>query len=339
MREPFISVIIPVYNAEKYLHKGLDSVINHTYNNLEIILIDDGSTDKSSEICDEYASKDSRIIVKHKENGGVSSARNAALDLIKGEYVAFVDSDDYVEPDYIEYLYRLIYDSNANISCCQFSMFDENGNQKRIPNKQEKNVIIGNEECFRYLIYNDDNYSWGKLFETRLFKHIRYRGKSFDDTLTVYKIFAKCEKLVIGEKVKYNYLYRKNSICHSIDIQKMERIIGYIEHRDFIVNNFPQMKGFAERKIIKTCNWLLRKIIINKHQPISLIENKSDFKDGKNLLQKTYRNYYKNYISIKGISLREKLFTFCAAISLVLTIRIYRMKYHIVSRINFSTIL
>ena len=109
MNKPLISIIIPVYNAEKYLKKCLDSVINQTYKNLEIILVDDGSTDKSPEICDKYAEKDSRIIVLHKENGGVSSSRNAGLDIFKGEYLSFVDSDDYVEPDYIEYLYIFLY--------------------------------------------------------------------------------------------------------------------------------------------------------------------------------------------------------------------------------------
>ena len=116
MQKPLISIIIPVYNAEKYLPNCLDSVINQTYKNLEIILVDDGSTDKSSEICDEYAQKDFRIKLIHKENGGVSSARNAGLALVSGDYIAWVDSDDFVAPDYIEYMYKLLKEYDADIS-------------------------------------------------------------------------------------------------------------------------------------------------------------------------------------------------------------------------------
>ena len=118
---PLISVVIPIYKVEKYLCECVDSVINQTYTNLEIILVDDGSPDNCPAICDDYASKDSRIKVIHKENGGQSSARNAGIKIAKGEYISFIDSDDYVSPVYIEQLYSTLKRSGAGLSCCTYS--------------------------------------------------------------------------------------------------------------------------------------------------------------------------------------------------------------------------
>ena len=118
MNNPLISVIVPVYKAEAYLEKSVKSIINQTYKNLEIILVDDGSPDRCGEMCDEFAKKDSRIRVIHKANGGQSSARNAALDIMAGDYVGFVDSDDWIEPNMYEHLYNLILKNNAQISVC-----------------------------------------------------------------------------------------------------------------------------------------------------------------------------------------------------------------------------
>ena len=127
--DSLVSVIVPVYKVEKYLSKCLDSIVNQTYKNLEIILVDDGSPDNSGKICDEYAQKDSRIKVIHKENGGLSSARNAGLDIATGEYIAFADSDDSVHLDFVEKLYRAIKEENADIACCSVEDFIEDKNK------------------------------------------------------------------------------------------------------------------------------------------------------------------------------------------------------------------
>ena len=115
MLQPLISVIVPCYNVEEYLPKCIESILNQTYRNLEILLVDDGSPDNCGRICDEYAAKDSRIRIIHKKNGGLSDARNAALDVMTGEYVTFIDSDDYVSDDYVEYLYKIIKESGVKI--------------------------------------------------------------------------------------------------------------------------------------------------------------------------------------------------------------------------------
>ena len=126
-QDELISVIVPVYNVEKYIDKCIKSIISQDYTNLEIWLVDDGSTDSSGEVCDKYAESDQRIIVIHKDNGGLSDARNVALDRMQGKYVLFIDSDDYIEKNYISYLYMLLKDYQSDISICNFKYVNEKG--------------------------------------------------------------------------------------------------------------------------------------------------------------------------------------------------------------------
>ena len=151
-----ISIIVPVYNVEKYLNRCIDSILLQTYNNIEILLIDDGSLDKSSQICDEYMKKDKRIKVIHKKNGGLSDARNAGIDIARGKYITFIDSDDSVEKDLVEYLYKLVINFNTKMSICSHRViFDEGKRIKVLGNgKEEKSLPI--EEIFMLLIPNKD---------------------------------------------------------------------------------------------------------------------------------------------------------------------------------------
>ena len=140
MEEELISVILPIYNVEKYLEKCLKSVINQTYKNLEIILVDDGSKDNSPQICDEYAVKDKRIVVIHKSNGGLSDARNAGIEIAKGKYIALIDSDDYVEKDYVQFLYQLIKENNAEMSICSHTVLYTN--RTRIEKETGEHLVL-----------------------------------------------------------------------------------------------------------------------------------------------------------------------------------------------------
>ena len=149
--KPLISVVVPVYNVAKYLKKSIESIVNQTYTNLEIILVDDGSKDESGDICEDYSLKDSRIIVIHKPNGGLSDARNAGIKQAKGEYITFVDSDDTIDYDMIEFLYDLILKFNTKMSiCCQTEIF-ENTNKKNVIGNNEKLKLTG-KECIRRMI-------------------------------------------------------------------------------------------------------------------------------------------------------------------------------------------
>lgn len=170
-----ISVIIPVYNVEKYLNKSIESVIKQTYKELEIILVDDGSTDSSGKICDEFAQKDDRIKVIHKKNGGLSDARNAGISEAKGKYLGFIDSDDYIDKNFYEILYNVLKKYNSDISICKhretYTDYEENTSKLEI-----KEQVFNTEQALKELLLFGEvnNYAWNKLYKKELFNEINY---------------------------------------------------------------------------------------------------------------------------------------------------------------------
>ena len=162
---PLISVIVPVYNVEKYLNKCVDSIIHQTFTNLEIILVDDGSTDKSGPFCEKYAALDQRVKVIHKTNGGLSDARNKGIEKATGDFVTFIDSDDFIELDMIEYLYRLLCQAEADISVCQRNEIEEGSNRKKAHLIVKYEIIVGNKNCMKAFFEcpGIDTIAWGKL--------------------------------------------------------------------------------------------------------------------------------------------------------------------------------
>ncbi|KRM84214.1 hypothetical protein FC35_GL000469 [Limosilactobacillus coleohominis DSM 14060] len=216
---PLISVIIPVYNVRNYLNKCLESVLQQTYKNLEIILVDDGSTDGSENIVEEYSQKDSRIKVIHQVNGGLSRARNTGLDVMKGSYVTFVDSDDYITPDYVEYLFNLIKQTDfaVKLSLCSlmnhFSVTDKNINCG-----DDSERLLSGEKCIEMMCYHNlvDTCAYAKLAKKELYDQVRFpEGKLFEDIATTYQLFLQCDKVACGFKPKYFYNIRSNSIVTS----------------------------------------------------------------------------------------------------------------------------
>ena len=215
-----ISIIVPVYNVDKYLNKCIDSIVNQTYKNLEIILINDGSTDNSGKICDEYANKDNRIKVIHKANGGISDARNKGLNIAKGEYIAFLDSDDCVEYDYIESLAK--YADINTIVCCGYKRIKE----KEVKVHAIKDILKLNRKYFfnQYLLFELSanskgyinpigNYMWNKLYPAWVFNNVRFPiGRTFEDIYISMKLFDKINNFVILPYAKYNYIANDNSI-------------------------------------------------------------------------------------------------------------------------------
>lgn len=216
-----ISVIVPVYNMEKYLEKCVDSIINQTYKNIEIILIDDGSKDNSGTMCDELAKKDNRIKVIHKKNAGLSAARNDGIKIANGEYVCFVDSDDYVTEDYCEVLYNTLIDTNADISAIAYREIRDDG----IPilDADEKNKTKFNNQR---IIYDGDdiiiqmlkwetfrNMAWNKLYKTDMVrKHLFLEGYAFEDIYFSYEILSDINRITYINTPCYYYVRRTNSI-------------------------------------------------------------------------------------------------------------------------------
>jgi len=210
-----ISVIVPIYSVEKYLSRCIESIINQTYRNIEIILVNDGSPDNCGQICDEYAKKDERIYVIHKKNGGLSDARNAGLKIAKGEYISFVDSDDWIHEKYIEKLYDLITKSNADISMCDFIKTSDDN--VKVDNSNEEITEYSNIEALDLLMGGKLNVqfvvSWGKLYKRRLFENIKFPiGRIHEDEFTTYKLLYKAKKIVFTTSKLLFYWQREDSI-------------------------------------------------------------------------------------------------------------------------------
>ena len=246
MKNYLISVIVPVYNVESYLRKCVDSIINQTYKNLEIILVDDGSPDNCGKICDEYAQHDSRVKVIHKENGGLSDARNAGIDMAEGEYLTFVDSDDYIAEDMIEKLYKQLLKDNSDMSLCSFKYVDESGDEilSRVDDSPIKNEIITGEQAVNKLLENNPWYyvvACSKLYKEELFREIRFpKGKIHEDEFVVHHIFYKCKSVSCISESLYYYLQRINSISNgTVSVKRLDMIEAMYDRALFAID-----KGF-----------------------------------------------------------------------------------------------
>ena len=208
-----ITVVVPVYNVESYLKKCVTSICNQTYAALEIILVDDGSTDSSGKICDNLAMADPRTKVLHKKNGGLSEARNYGIAAARGEYIAFIDSDDYIEVSMLETLFSNLDKYNADISVCAYDM--EYPQQSAVISEGNSLIVYAKEEAFKVLLHKNNIgvIPCNKLYKTSLFHNVRYPvGQHFEDINTTYKLIANAAKIVYEPKVFYHYVQRTDSI-------------------------------------------------------------------------------------------------------------------------------
>lgn len=215
-----ISIIVPVYNVEQYIIRCVESVISQTYRNIEVLLVDDGSTDNSGNICDEYQKKDTRIITFHKTNGGLSDARNYGIKHASGQYLCFVDSDDYISKYMIEILYNNLIECSADISACGFLTVHDRICEDKKSISQRK--IYTKEEALKELLTDSSfsNYAWNKMYKRELFDDIDYPvGKKMEDLGTTYKLILNANKLVYDPSKLYYYYQREDSILHKPDKQ------------------------------------------------------------------------------------------------------------------------
>lgn len=232
-KEPLISVIVPVYNVKDYLRKCLDSICSQTYRNLDIIIIDDGSTDGSGEICDEYATKDPRIKVLHKENGGQSVARNRGLDIAKGDYIAFVDSDDWLESEMYQDLYDNIVRYDADISMCSY--IQHYPGRERAKRDSDKTFVWTGREAIRQLIKGKrvTSFLWDKLYRQSKFDGLRFpEGKIFEDAAVVYRLFARSGRVSLVEKPFYHYITRPGSTMNQKFYKAERNLIAFNVFKD-----------------------------------------------------------------------------------------------------------
>ncbi|PZU86353.1 MAG: glycosyl transferase family 2 [Chryseobacterium sp.] len=264
---PLISLIIPCYNAKQTLGKCLDSVIQQSYNNLEIIIIDDGSTDGTSRIYEDFQSRDERIKIFKQSNSGVSKARNKGIKESIGEYICFVDSDDWVEPNYCSELYHSLVRENADISIIEASYEDENGNVVFNKSISEEKVFDGKRAL--YLLLEDDviqSHPWGKLYKVSFFKNVNFPEnlKCYEDYSTLFKIFDKAIKVVKSNKKLYHYIQREDSLSHNLSPEtSYDFYLSIIDVYTFWqskaeVKNEPNITKNIIRKLLMVLKRILR---------------------------------------------------------------------------------
>ena len=245
MEKDLISVIVPVYKVEEYLNRCVDSIINQTYKNLEIILVDDGSPDNCGKICDDYAKHDKRIKVIHKKNGGLSDARNAGLDIAKGKYIGFVDSDDYISENMYEILYKELVKNKADISICKYIYFKniipEFTTDYEITSYTNIEAIL---ELIKIKQRKIQDYAWNKLYKRKLFKKIRYpKNFVFEDIGTTYLLFYEAKKIINIDCILYAYYDNSNSITSNKNPKNISDIIEMTTQRSkFLLKNFNEYK-------------------------------------------------------------------------------------------------
>ncbi len=268
---PKISVVIPVYKVEKYLKRCLDSVINQTYKNIEIICIDDGSPDNCPAILDEYAKKDNRIKVVHQKNMGLSGARNAGIDLAKGEYIGFVDSDDYIAPDMYEKLYNALIKEDADISMCNFTKVYEVDYLEVVKTSFVPAGVYSGKEKFE-LLANTNSWwvwiTWNKLYKKSVFNNIKFPvGEIYEDFAIITDVFLSIHKLTVINDALYFYFQRVGSIMHDINNRSVIQLLHVVRQYErclFFKKNFPELLPFAENDIFSYYNQL-RDVIKTKN--------------------------------------------------------------------------
>lgn len=250
--EELVTIVVPVYKVEKYIDKCINSILNQTYKNLEIILVDDGSPDTCGEICDNYAKQDIRIKVIHKENGGLSDARNAGIDIATGRFISFIDSDDYIDSEYIELLYRTIIKDKSDMAISSHKAIYENGTILEKATGEES--ILDSKEVLKRILYDDgiDLSAWAKLYKMELFKEIRYpKGRLFEDAATTYKLIDRCKSISIISKSTYNYVIRRSSITNeNFSEKKMDLIISTEEMCNYVKKKYPDLEKASNRRLM-----------------------------------------------------------------------------------------
>ncbi len=252
-----ISVIVPIYKVEPYLDRCVQSIVEQTFKNLEIILVDDGSPDACPAMCDAWAEKDSRIKVIHKENGGLSDARNAGLAVATGEYIGFIDSDDYIAPEFLTELYDAMAQTGADIAECATAYVDEDGNILR-----QRNVApvaqMDKLEALRRLVLEDGIYQtvWNKLYRRAVINGILFeKGKYHEDDFWTYQVFDRMEKLAVVDRPMYYYLQRAGSIIGAgYTVKRLDGLEARILRMEYL-QKYPELACLTRQNLVMDCMW------------------------------------------------------------------------------------
>lgn len=303
-----VSVIVPVYNVKPYLRKCLDSVVGQTYRNLEILIVDDGSTDGSGSICDEYTSDDNRVRVIHQINKGLSEARNSGIDIATGEYILFVDGDDWIEPSTVECLLQACVENEADVSCCgHYKEFVDRTTAH--PLATELKIYEGDEIVIPAMKGSFAHYAWEKLWKWELFDTCRFPpGMQFEDIATTWKLFLKCHRVVCIPDVLFHYVYRKDSIGNIKTMKNLaDRWIAFKERYDAMATKSEELRNICTKSCLETIGYTWRWLFSVKDRD----EEK---------IQEMRRFLKENKECISHCSLETRISLFCALHSSSITI-------------------
>lgn len=296
--ENIVSIIIPVYNVEKYIKRCIDSVRNQTYSLIQIILIDDGSTDMSGKICDYYAHIDTRIVVYHQENQGLAAVRNIGVRLAKGQWITFVDSDDWISPDYVEYLLSLICDNVDMAVCGAKKMWKETTLQD---DTHDKVWYYNMNKALQTMLYQKkmDNNAWGKLYSAKLAKSVVYpEGYWYEDFATTYKLILSCKNVAIGSRKLYAYFQRPSSIMNSDFSEKRFELLDFAETLfDDISERFPQATQAARSRSISAFFQVL----------LSMPADKAFYQEQRNRIWKFIKKNRKSVLKDPKIRVKNRI--------------------------------
>lgn len=240
---PEISIVVPVFNVEKFLKKCIESIISQSFSNFEVLLVNDGSTDGSLDICLQYTKIDDRVKVINKKNGGLSDARNAGIKYATGKYICFIDSDDFIEKEYLQKLYKNIVKYNSDVSMCEYFITDENGQKIQIEKfNNEKLKYISGKKLIESIYSRNPTISivaWNKLYKRKLFANIKYsKGRLYEDQFIAVPLFWSVKKVSLIDAPLYNYVQRKGSIMNSkINKKKIFDTVAYKKQRIYFFKN------------------------------------------------------------------------------------------------------
>lgn len=311
---PRLSIIVPIYNVEKYLSRCIESILNQTFKDFELILVNDGSTDNCKEICEKYKRMDSRIIVANKKNGGLSSARNLGIDISKGDYIGFVDSDDFIDVHMYEILLNTINSYDSDIVICDYYKVNEYDIKKyekmKSNNKDIKIENINNIDAIERIITRDIKIvvAWNKIYKRSLFDNLRYKeGVICEDEFLAHRIFYKCNKVSIINQKLYYYIQRKGSIINSpFSPKDFDKIYAIKDRVDFLnEKKITNLIDKAEKSFMDYFVWNY----FTGYQRLENIEYELK------RLKKEFNSVFYRILDNKFISLNEKITLFILYLS------------------------
>lgn len=300
-KDKLLSVILPIYKVENYIEQCVKSIVQQTYENLEIILVDDGSPDKCPEICDTWAQKDDRIKVIHKENGGLSDARNAGLKMAVGQYIAFIDSDDWVDVNMFEKAMQALEEHHADIAAVNVYYAYEDG-RKEVRNPEVQKLVYSNPEAMQKLLEESvfQQTVWNKVYRRSVIQDIEFpKGKLNEDEYWSYRAFANAGKVVYLNEALYYYRQREGSIMSAFNLRRLDGLEARMQRLAYLKEHYPTLITGEKLRLCKVCIYF--------YQCVLKMENVSEIEKGKQLVRQYMDELSFSKEELKQYSLKDRM--------------------------------